>query len=319
MQQITLASLPYLTKKKVTKRERFLDEMEQSIPWEDLLKVLRRHYRENDECGRPTMPARVMLRMYFLQQWFQLSDPGAEEALYDSASMRKFVGVELGQDPIPDETTILNFRHLLEEHNLTKLFFEKTNALLEKQGLLVKSGTIVDATIIDAPSSTKNADKQRDPEMKQTKKGNQWYFGMKAHVGTDIKRGIVHSLETTAANVHDSQKFESLLHGEERAVYADSAYANEEKRSLFEQNGIAWKVSRKASRNRPLTKRERQRNRTMSKVRAFGEHAFRIVKCVWGYTKVRYRGLYKNTCQLFSLFFLSNIYRLRHKLMAAQA
>jgi IS5 family transposase len=251
------------------------------------------------------MAAGVMLRIYFLQQWFRLSDPGAEEALYDSAAMRNFVGIELGQDPIPDETTILNFRHLLEAHNLTKLFFEKTNALLEKQGLLVKSGSIVDATIIDAPSSTKNADKQRDPEMKQTKKGNQWYFGMKAHVGTDIKRGIVHSLETTAANVHDSQVFESLLHGEERSVYADSAYANEQKRSLFERCGIAWRVSRKASRR-------------MSKVRALGEHAFGIIKCVWGYTKVRYRGLYKNTCQLFTLFFLSNVYRLRHKLMAAQ-
>jgi IS5 family transposase len=318
MLQITLASLPYLTKKKVTKRERFLDEMEKSIPWDELLSILRKQYRENDECGRPSMAARVMLRIYFLQQWFQLSDPGAEEALYDSASMRKFVGVELGQDAIPDETTILNFRHLLEEHNLTKLFFEKTNVLLEKQGLLVKSGTIVDATIIDAPSSTKNTDKQRDPEMKQTKKGNQWYFGMKAHVGTDCKRGIVHSLETTAANVHDSQVFEVLLHGAERSVYADSAYANEEKRSLFEREGVAWRVSRKANRNRQLTKAQRLRNRRMSKVRAFGEHAFQVVKCLWGYTKVRYRGLYKNTCQLFALFFLSNIYRLRHKLIVAQ-
>lgn len=185
--------------------------------------------------------------------------------------------------------------------------------------MLVKSGTIVDATIIDAPSSTKNASKQRDPEMQQTKKGTQWYFGMKAHVGTDIKRGIVHSLETTAANVHDSQVFETLLHGEEKSIYADSAYANKEKSRCFRHKGIAWRAPHKASAHHQLTEAERLRNRKMSKVRAFGEHAFGVIKCLWGYTKVRYRGLYKNTCQLFSLFFLSNIYRLRHKLTAAQA
>ena len=316
MNQLTLASLPYLTKKKVTRRERFLDEMEQSIPWEELLKILSKHYREDAECGRPKMPALAMLRIYFLQQWFQLSDPGAEEALYDSAAMRKFVGLELGQDALPDETTILNFRHLLEAQGLTEKFFEKVNAILEGKGLLVKSGTIVDATIIDAPSSTKNAEHRRDPEMHQTKKGNQWYFGMKAHVGSDSKRGIVHSLQTTAANVHDSQVFEELLHGGEKAVYADSAYANEQKCNLFREAGIAWRVAHKACRDRSLTAAERHQNRRHSKVRAFGEHAFQVIKCLWGYTKVRYRGLYKNTCQLFTLFFLSNIYRLRHQLLA---
>ena len=316
MTQITLASVPYLTKKKQTRRERFLEEMNQAIPWEELLKIVNRRYRKLDENGRPKMPAERMLRIYFLQQWFNLSDPGVEEALYDSSSMRMFAGIELGQESIPDETTVLNFRRFLEEHELTRKFFERINRSLEERGLLVKSGTIVDATIIHAPSSTKNQDKQRDPEMKQTKKGNQWYFGMKAHVGTSM-RGIIHSLTTTAANVHDSVEFENLLHGAEESVYADSAYANATRKEEFEAQGITWRVSRKAAAGHPLSQKDKAWNRKQSRIRAFGEHPFQVMKCLWHHTKVRYRGLFKNTCQLFALCALTNIFRLRHKLAPA--
>ena len=316
MTQITLASAPYLTKKKKTRREQFLEEMDEAMPWGDLLRIVNRRYRKVDENGRPKMPAERMLRIYFLQQWFNLSDPGAEEALYDSASMRMFAGIELGQEAIPDETTILNFRRFLEAHELPQKFFERVNRILEDKGLLIKSGTIVDATIINAPSSTKNKLKQRDPEMKQTKKGNQWYFGMKAHVGSS-KRGIIHSLTTTSANVHDSVEFENLLHGEEDVVYADSAYANATRKKAFEAEGVKWRVSRKANSGQPLSERDKKWNRTQSRVRAFGEHPFHVFKCLWHHTKVRYRGLFKNTCQLFSLCALTNIFRLRHKLATA--
>ena len=315
MRQITFASAAYLTKKKRTRREKFLEEMDQAIPWGDLLRLTEKHYRKVSENGRPKMPVERMLRVYFLQQWFNLSDPGAEEALYDITSMRMFARIELGQDLIPDETTILNFRRFLEEYELPQKFFKRINKMLEDKGLLMKSGTIVDATIIHAPSSTKNELKQRDPEMKQTKKGNQWYFGMKAHIGT-TKRGIIHSLTTTSANVHDSVEFEKLLHGEEESVYADSAYANSQRKKEFENNGIKWRVSRKASSGHPLSQKDKEWNRNQSRVRAFAEHPFHVFKCLWHHTKVRYRGIFKNTCQLFSLCALTNIFRLRHKLAA---
>lgn len=315
MKQLTFASAAYLSKKKRTRREQFLEEMDKAIPWTDLLRLINRYYGKVDDNGRPKMPSERMLRIYFLQQWFNLSDPGAEEALYDSCSMRMFAGVELGEEAIPDETTILNFRRFLEEHQLPQKFFARINKILEETGLLLKSGTIVDATIIHAPSSTKNKQKLRDPEMKQTKKGNQWYFGMKAHIGT-TKRGIVHSLTTTSANVHDSVEFEKLLHGDEEAVYADSAYAHAQRQKNFEEVGVKWRVSRKATRGNSLPLKDKLWNRTQSRTRAFAEHAFHVFKCLWHYSKVRYRGLYKNTCQLFSLCALTNIFRLRHKLAA---
>lgn len=313
MTQITLSSAPYLAKKKQTRREQFLKEMDRAVPWGDLLRIVDRHYRKVDDNGRPKMPSELMLRIYFLQQWFNLSDPGAEEALYDIVSMRMFARIELGQDVIPDETTILNFRRFLEEQQLPQRFFERINKLLEAKGLLMKSGTIVDATIIDAPPSTKNKLKQRDPEMRQTKKGNQWYFGMKAHIGTS-EQGIIHSLTTTSANVHDSVEFGNLLHGEEESVYADAAYANATRKQGFENAQVKWNVSRKATSGHPLSERDKQWNRTCSRVRAFVEHPFHVLKCLWHHTKVRYRGLRKNTCQLFSLCALTNIFRLRHKL-----
>jgi IS5 family transposase len=259
-----------------------------------------------------------MLRIYFMQQWFQLSDPGMEDALYDSESMRRFAHIELGTDSVPDESTILNFRHLLEEHDLTAKLFSEVQGYLEGHGLMLKEGTIVDATIIDAPSSTKNRDRKRDPEMTSTKKGNQWYFGMKAHVGVDAHSGLVHTVVCTTASVHDSQVMEDLMHGAEDTLYGDKAYANQEKKELFEAVGGKWCVARKATPARSLSERDKNWNRRMSRVRSKGEHPFRIVKDLWGYAKVRYRGILKNACQLFTLFALANIFSARHKIIKLQ-
>jgi IS5 family transposase len=254
-----------------------------------------------------------------MQQWYGLSDPAMEDALYDIESMRRFAGIDLSNDVIPDETTILNFRHLLEEHGLTKKIFEKTQRYLTEKGLLLREGTIVDATIINAPSSTKNRDNARDPEMKQTKKGNQWYFGMKAHVGTDSKTGLAHTIVVTNAGVHDSQVMDELLHGEEQVVYGDKAYTSEKKREEYEANGIKWRVHRKACRHYPLSPEDLEYNHQQGRVRAKGEHAFLVVKHLWHYTKVRYKGLYKNAVQVFSLFALANLYLVRHELGLTRA
>ena len=222
MKQTTFASLAYAGKKKRTRREAFLAEMEAVVPWARLTALIEPHYpKAGPKGGRPPMPLEVMLRVYCLQQWYALSDPAAEEALYDSDAMRRFAGLELGDDAIPDETTILNFRHLLERHELTRAIFEAVNAYLRERGILLREGTLVDATLIDAPSSTKNKQGARDPEMTSTKKGNAWYFGMKAHVGVDIDSGVVHTLETSTAKMHDSQKFDELLHGDEHAVFGE--------------------------------------------------------------------------------------------------
>jgi IS5 family transposase len=313
MQRASFASLAYENKKKKTRRERFLEEMNQAIPWEELLQVVREHYPKAGN-GRQPMLLERMLRIYFMQQWYGLSDPGMEDALYDSESMRRFADIDLEVDVVPDETTILNFRHLLERHNLTKKIFEKTQRYLTGKGLLLREGTIVDATIINAPSSTKNRDNTRDKEMRQTKKGNQWYFGMKAHVGTDTGRGLAHSVVVTDAAVHDSRVMDELLHGEEAVVYGDKAYANEGKSNEYEAKGIEWCINRKANRGQQLTPEDIDRNHRQSQIRAKGEHAFRVVKHLWHYQKVRYKGLYKNAAQVFSLFALANLYLVRHDL-----
>ena len=257
-----------------------------------------------------------MLRVYFLQQWFNLSDPQAEDSLYDSESMRRFAGIELSDDRIPDETTILRFRHLLEKNQLTEAIFAEVRSLLEEKRLLLKSGTIVDATILAAPPSTKNAEGARDPEMRQTKKGNQWHFGMKAHVGTDL-RGIVHTLKTTHAAAADITQMPELMHGQERAWYGDRAYWSEVDRRYARRQRIRYRIQRRTHAGRPLTEYQREINRVRSRIRARGEHAFHVVKRLWGHGKVRYRGLAKNTAQLFSLFALSNLYLLRYRLGAA--
>jgi IS5 family transposase len=248
-----------------------------------------------------------------MQQWFNLSDPGAEEALYDSNSMRRFAGIELADDDVPDESTILRFRHLLEKHKLTEAIFAEVRSLLEERRLLLKSGTIVDATIIEAPTSTKNAEGKRDPEMHQTKKGGGWHFGMKAHVGTD-KRGIVHSLTATAANVHDLTEMPKLLHGEEREVFGDQMYWSKAHRQSALERGIRYCVNRRRT-HVPLSEYDRYLNRTRSRTRARGEHAFLVVKRLWGFTKVRYRGIAKNAARLFTAFALANLYLLRRRLL----
>jgi IS5 family transposase len=310
----SFASLAYDNKKKKTRREKFLEEMDQVIPWAELLKIVRKYYPKAGN-GRQPMPLERMLRIYFMQQWYGLSDPGMEDSLYDIESMRRFAGIDLEHDAVPDETTILNFRHLLERHKLTEKIFDKTKQYLTDKGLMLREGTIVDATIINAPSSTKNQTRTRDPEMKQTKKGNQWYFGMKAHVGTETGRGLVHSIKVTNAAVHDSQVMDDLLHGEESAVYGDKAYADTEKRQVFEYQGIEWHIDRKGSPGHPLTEEDRGWNQEQHHTRAKGEHAFLVVKHLWNYRKVRYKGLLKNAAQVFSLFALANLYLVRQDLL----
>jgi IS5 family transposase len=258
-----------------------------------------------------------MLRIYFLQQWFNLSDPQAEDAIYDSESMRRFARVELGDDVVPDESTILRFRHLLEQHRLTAKIFDAVRDLLEERRLLLRAGTIVDATIVAAPSSTKNASATRDPEMKQTRKGRNWYFGMKLHVGTD-KRGIVHTVTATDARTADITQLPHLLHGQEREIFGDQAYWKEADRRAFESRGVRYRINRRPS-STPLSERWRLINRARSRTRACGEHAFRVIKQLWGFTKVRYRGLAKNLARAQTMFALANLYQLRRALLPAGA
>src|SRR5579863_5978900 len=313
MKQRTFASVAWERKGKVTRRERFLGEMDAVIPWTPILALIEPHYPKAGNGTQP-MPMDRMLRIYFMQQWFNLSDPAMEDSLYDSESMRRFAGIELVEDAVPDESTILRFRHLLEQHQLTEQIFGLVRGLLEQKRLLLKSGTIVDATIIEAPPSTKNADGARDPEMHQTKKGKDWHFGMKAHVGTD-RRGIVHSLSTTAANVSDISQMPQLLHGQEREVFGDQAYWSESHRQGALKRGIRYRINRRPNHGHALSRTERAINRLRSATRARGEHAFHVVKRLWGFTKVRYRGLAKNTARLFTAFALANLYLVRRRLL----
>ena len=313
MKQMTFASAAWNAKGKTTRRERFLAEMSTVIPWARLTALIEPHYPKAGN-GRQPMPLERMLRVYFMQQWFNLSDPQAEDALYDIEPMRRFAGIELAEDAVPDETTILRFRHLLEEHRLTEAIFAEVRTLLEKRGLLLKSGTIVDATIISAPSSTKNEAKQRDPEMHQTRKGKNWYFGMKFHIGAS-KRGLVHSLATGPANEADITRLEDLLHGEEAELFGDQAYWSADHRLHCQHAGIRYRVNRRAKPGKKLTAHEKAINRSRSRRRAAGEFAFHVVKRLWGFAKVRYRGLYKNTVRAFAAFALANLYLVRRRLL----
>jgi transposase, IS5 family len=317
MKQTSFASVAWDRKGKITRRERFLSEMEQVIPWTEILALIEPHYPKAGYGTQP-MPMERMLRIYFMQQWFNLSDPAMEDTLYDSESIRRFAGIELSEDPVPDESTILRFRHLLERHQLSEQIFALVRGLLESKRLLLKSGTIVDATIIDAPPSTKNESKARDPEMKQGKKNmREWHFGMKAHVGTD-PRGIVHTLVTTPANESDIAQMGKLLHGAERAIYGDQAYWSESHRQAARLRGIRYRVNRRGNHGHKLTRHERAINRIRSATRARAEHVFHVVKNLWGFTKVRYRGLAKNTSRLYTMFALANLYLMRRRLMPAQ-
>ena len=308
-------------KKKVTRREQFLAEMDAVVPWSRLLVLVAPHYpKVGPKGGRPPMPLEMMLRVYFLQNWYALSDPMAEESLYDSEAMRRFAGIELGDDRIPDETTILNFRHLLERHGLTEAIFADVNAHLADKGITLRSGTLVDATIIDAPSSTNNKARARDPEMSSTKKGNDWYFGMKAHIGVDAESGLTHSLDTSTAKLHDSQVWDDLLHGEETSVWADKGYVSAAREAAFtgpgKGPGRVWGVMRKAPKGSDLHPVDAQINRIIAMVRARVEHPFRVIKRQFGHVKTRYRGLAKNRAQLFTLFALGNLFLVRRRLIA---
>ena len=309
--QLSFAASEYAGKKKSTRRERFLGEMEKVVPWKELEALIEPFYPKG-ERGRPPIGIERMLRIYFLAQWYGLADEALEDAIYDSQAMRNFIGVDLGGESVPDATTLLKFRHLLEENDLSKAIFEAIGTHLRQKKLLMKEGSIVDATIINAPSSTKNAEGKRDPQMHQTRKGNQWYFGMKAHIGADADSGLVHSLVATAANVSDISQTEHLLHGEEKRVHADAGYTGVEKREEFEGSKIDWLVAAKKGRIKAMAEGLqkdliREWERRKAQVRARVEHPFHIIKNLFKYRKVRYRGLRKNLAQLHTLFALANL------------
>lgn len=295
--------------------EKFLDEMETVIPWQQFSAAIAPHYPQNT-VGRQAKELLVMLKIYFLQQWFNLSDPGAEEAICDRISFQKFLGIDLLSDAVPDETTILNFRHLLEEHKLQEQFLEITNTLIAGKGYFMRKGTIVDATLIAAPSSTKNKEKKRDPEMSQSKKGGQWYFGMKGHIGVDADTGLIHSVETTTGKRNDIAMLDRLLTGKEKAVFGDKGYYSSKRKRKMRAAGLFYGISTKANRHHKLSSSQRKRNRKMSSVRAKVEHPFHVIKNLWHFTKVRYRGLEKNGLQLQALFALCNLYLVRKRLLA---
>jgi len=315
MRQQTLADEGFERYRKATRRDQFLEEMEQIIPWRGLCEVIEPFYPKAEGAGRPPVGLERMLRIHFLQHWFNLSDPAVEEALYDSRAMRHFVGIDLGREPVPDETTVCKFRHLLEAHNLGDQLFVLVAQYLQENGIKISTGTIVDATIIDAPSSTKNREGKRDPEMHQTKKGNQWFFGMKAHIGVDSQSKLIHSVAVTAANVHDSRVLPDLLHGGETRVWGDSAYAGQG--DVIRQHAPKAKdfTHKKGCRSRPMTDEDRAKNRTKSKVRAKVEHPFLVLKRVFGFNKVRYRGLDKNANRVFVACGLANLYMARRLLL----
>jgi IS5 family transposase len=320
--QLSFAHAEYSGKKRTTRRERFLNEMERVVPWERLVSLIEPHY-PTGKRGRPPIGIERMLRVYFLQQWYSLADEALEDALYDSQAMRTFAGIDLSVEDVPDATTLLKFRHLLEQHELTKQIFDEVGALLTERKLLMKEGTIVDATIIAAPPSTKNAKKERDPEKHQVKKGNEWHFGMKAHIGVDAESGLVHSVSGTAANVADVAQTHAVLHGEEKTVYADAGYIGVEKRPEItgKAEGVHWRVAAKRSKVKAmaegvLKELTQQLEKLKAQVRARVEHPFHIVKNLFKHRKVRYRGLAKNTAQLHILFALANLIIAKRSLLA---
>jgi len=320
-QQMSFAQSEYAGKKKVTRRERFLGEMERVVPWARLVAVIAPHYPKGAR-GRPPIGIERMLRIYFLQRWYALADEALEDALYDSQALRTFAGIDLSVEAVPDATTLLKFRHLLEAHDLTRRIFGEVGAMLEERKLLMKEGTIVDATIIAAPSSTKNASKERDPEMHQTKKGNQWHFGMKAHIGVDAQSGLVHSVSGTAANVADIAQTHALLHGQEKVAFADAGYLGVEKREEIATRSpqAEWHVAAKRGKVKAMAEglvKELtvQFERLKAQVRARVEHPFHIIKNLFRHRKTRYRGLAKNTAQLHSLFALANLVIARRSLL----
>jgi IS5 family transposase len=320
MRQTSFASLEYAGKKRQTRREKFLGEMERVVPWARLEALIEPHYPKSGRVGRPPVGVSRMLRMYFLQQWYSLSDEGLEDAIYDSQAMREFIGIDLSREQVPDATTLLKFRRKLEDKQLTAAIFEEVNAHLGERGLLMREGTLVDATIIAAPPSTKNKDKARDPEMHQAKKGNQWHFGMKAHIGVDADSGLVHSVHATAANESDVAHTHELLHGEEERVYADAGYTGVDKRAEIAKaqaegnirKDVEWHVATKrgeiqAMPEGPFKELTILVERKKAQIRALVEHPFHVIKNLFRYKKVSYRGLKKNAARLYAQFALANL------------
>jgi len=307
MDQMSFADMEYQNKKRKTRREKFLERMEALIPWQRLEKKLKRSYPKG-KTGRPPYPLGTMLRIHCMQLFYNLSDPAMEDALYEIESMRRFAGLRLS-DRLPDETTILNFRHFLEQHNLGEKLFKEVNAHLQDHGLMLREGSIVDASIIAAPSSTKNQKGERDPEMHQTRKGNQWHFGMKMHIGVDDVLGLVHSVETTPANVHDLEAAPKLLHGKEERVLGDAGYRGIEKRDEHKDRDVKWYIAERPGRRRAMEpgSDEAWIEEFKASMRAKVEHPFYWVKRIFGYNKVRYRGLGKNRNRLCLLTAFANL------------
>jgi IS5 family transposase len=319
MKQLGLGDHGFAKGRKTTRRERFLNEMDAVVPWARLVALIAPHYPTEGRRGRPPMPLETMLRIHFMQLWFSYSDPAMEEALHDMPLLRRFAGLSVGEDAIPDETTILNFRHLLERHQLAVQMLDEVNSLLKAKGLLLQRGTTVDATLIAAPPSTKNRERKRDPEMSSTKKGNQWYFGMKCHIGADSASGLVHTVVGTAAKVADVRVVDDLLHGEETEVFGDKAYTTGE-RNLSASDpakGPIWGFPYKRPKGGELPEWKQEINQHLASLRARVEHPFRVVKRQFGFTKVRYRGLMKNTAHLTTMFALANLYTARRPLLAS--
>lgn len=316
MKQRSLAESEFVKKPKATRRQVFLAEMDRVVPWARLLALIEPHYpKVGAKGGRPPKPLETMLRIHFMQQWFVLSDPAMEDALNDMPVMRAFAGLDAGVDAIPDETTILNFRHLLEARGLAEALFAEINGLLAERSLLLRQGTLVDTMLIAAPSSTKNRECKRDREMSQTKKGSQRYFGIKAHIGVDADSGLVHTVAGTTAKVSDMAMFDACLHGDEGRVAADQGYDYPALREAAAERCVADYIGIKTKPGRPLSAWAEHMNRVIASIRAKCEHPFRVVKRQFGYVKVRYRGLAKNTAQLRTLFALSNLWMARRVLL----
>jgi len=324
MKQLSLSTTGFERKTKRTRKREFLDEMNLVVPWAELVTLIGPYAPQpGTKGGRPPFAVATMLRIHFLQQWFNLSDPAMEEALYDTPMFREFAHLDRGEDHLPDESTLLRFRHMLEAHDLSIQILATVNATLSAKGLLLKQGTVVDATLIAAPSSTKNSSGERDPEMHQTKKGNQWHFGMKAHIGSDADLGLVHTVTTTAANAHDITQASGLLPGQETDVFADSGYRGVDKREEIQAKhpDVNWHIAMMPGKRRALKKDTPmgaildKLEQTKARIRAKVEHPFRVIKRQFGYIKVKYRGLAKNTANLMTLFALSNLWMVRKRLL----
>jgi IS5 family transposase len=309
MKQMTLATAKgFEVHGRATRKAEFLARMETLVPWTEFCKLIEPHYAKAGN-GRPPVGLERMLRMYLIANWFNLGDEACEDALYDVPAFRDFCRIDLGRERVPDATTLLNFRHLLEQHKIGEALFAKVGELLQAGGMKLSGGTIVDATLIAAPPSTKNEDKSRDPEMHQSKKGNQWHFGMKVHIGVDSQTGLIHSASVTAGNVHDSRELPNLLHGQETRLYGDSAYRGQKQREQLRELAPDARdfTNRRAYRNRPLSQADQATNRRKSAVRAKVEHPFLVLKRLWGFAKVRYRGLAKNANRAFAMLAMINL------------